>query len=74
MPKKIKDLKRLLQKAGFVLLPKRGEGSHSYWIHELLPKPVILSGKDGGDAKPYQEKRVDEALKMIGRLQGEEDK
>lgn len=74
MPKKIKDLKRLLQKAGFVLLPKRGKGSHSYWIHELLPKPVVLSGKDGGDAKPYQEKRVDEALKTIERLQGEEDK
>ncbi|WP_299404864.1 type II toxin-antitoxin system HicA family toxin [Acaryochloris sp. IP29b_bin.148] len=74
MPKKIKDLKRLLQKAGFVLLPKRGKGSHSYWIHELLPKPVVLSGKDGGDAKPYQEKRVAEALETIDQLHREDDK
>ena len=53
MPKKIRELKQRLQKAGFVLLPKRDKGSHSYWVHELLPKPVVLSGKDGSDAKPY---------------------
>ena len=74
MPKKIRELKKLLQKAGFVLLPKRGKGSHSYWIHKLLPKPIVLSGKDGGDAKPYQEQRVTEALKAIEQLKREEDK
>ncbi|MFM6318806.1 MAG: type II toxin-antitoxin system HicA family toxin [Dolichospermum sp.] len=56
MPKKIRELKQMLQKAGFTLLSKRGKGSHSYWIHPLLPKPVVLSGKDSKDAKPYQEK------------------
>lgn len=56
-----------------MLLPKRGRGSHSYWIHELLPKPVVLSGKDGGDAKPYQERRVAAALKIVEKLQREED-
>ncbi len=45
MPKKIGDLKRILQKAGFTLLPKRGKGSHSYWIHPLLSKPVVISGQ-----------------------------
>lgn len=54
MPKKVRELKQMLQKAGFSLLPKRGKGSHSYWIHPLLSKPVVLSGKDGKDAKPYQ--------------------
>ena len=42
--------------------------------HELLPKPVVLSGKDGGDAKAYQEELVAEALKIIEQLQREEDK
>lgn len=55
MPKKVRELKQTLQKAGFTLLPKRGKGSHSYWIHPLLSKPVVLSGKDSKDAKPYQE-------------------
>jgi predicted RNA binding protein YcfA (HicA-like mRNA interferase family) len=53
MPKKVRELKQMLQQAGFTLLPKRGKGSHSYWVHGLLPKPIVLSGKDGGDAKPY---------------------
>ncbi len=49
--KKVRELKNILQKAGFVLLPKRGKGSHSYWLYPLLTTPVILSGKDGSDAK-----------------------
>lgn len=73
MPKKVKELKQMLQKAGFTLLPKRGKGSHSYWIHPLLPNPVVLSGKDGKDAKPYQEKDVTAALEELKQLeQGDE--
>ncbi|MFP4219908.1 MAG: type II toxin-antitoxin system HicA family toxin [Phormidium sp.] len=72
MPKKIRELKRQLQKAGFCLLPKRGKGSHSYWIHPLLRNPVILSGRDGQDAKPYQEKDITAVIKQIHELeQGE---
>ena len=63
----------MLQQAGFTLLPKRGKGSHSYWMHKLLPKPIVLSGKDGGDAKPYQEQRVAKALKVIEQVQRGED-
>ena len=73
MPKKVRELKQTLQKAGFTLLPKRGKGSHSYWIHPLLSKPVVLSGKDSKDAKPYQEKDVIEAIEELEQLQqGEE--
>ena len=61
----------MLQKAGFTLLPKRGKGSHSYWLHPLLDEPIILSGKDGSDARFYQEKAVKQALKAIQRLQGD---
>jgi predicted RNA binding protein YcfA (HicA-like mRNA interferase family) len=73
MPKKVRELKQMLQKAGFMLLPKRGKGSHSYWIHPLFPKPVVLSGKDGNDAKPYQEKDVIAIIKEMEQLeQGDE--
>ena len=63
----------MLQKAGFTLLPKRGKGSHSYWNHPLLSNPAVLSGKDGNDAKPYQEKDVTAALEELEQLeQGDE--
>lgn len=64
----------MLKQAGFTVLPKRGKGSHSYWIHPLLPKPVVLSGKDAGDAKPYQERQVNTALRKVEQTeQGEEE-
>ncbi|SKB12456.1 conserved hypothetical protein [Planktothrix sp. PCC 11201] len=75
MPKKVGELKQMLmlQKAGFILLPKRGKGSHSYWIHPLLPKPVVLSGKDSKDAKNYQEKDIMASIKEPEQLeQGDE--
>lgn len=69
MPKKVRELKQLLHQAGFTLLPKRAKGSHSYWIHQLLPQPIVLSDQDGADAKPYQERRVAESLKIIEQMQ-----
>ncbi|WP_278615058.1 type II toxin-antitoxin system HicA family toxin [Planktothrix agardhii] len=70
MPKKVGELKQMLQKAGFILLPnKRGKGSHSYWIHPLLPKPVVLSGKDSKDAKTYQEKDIMASIKELEQLE-----
>jgi len=72
MPKKVRELKQMLQKAGFTLLPRRGKGSHSYWIHQLLPQPVVLSGKDNKDAKPYQEKDVIDAIKELEKLDKED--
>ncbi len=62
----------MLQKAGFTLLPKRGKGSHSYWVHVLLPKPIVLSGKDGKDAKPYQEQKVMDVLNNLEQNQKKE--
>jgi predicted RNA binding protein YcfA (HicA-like mRNA interferase family) len=72
MPKTVRELKRILQQAGFSLLPKRGKGSHSYWVHPLLAKPIILSGKDNKDSHPYQEKDVLTALKDLQQI-SEED-
>ncbi|VEP17919.1 conserved hypothetical protein [Hyella patelloides LEGE 07179] len=63
MPKKIRELKAILRKAGFICLKDRGKGSHTVWEHPNVEKNVILSGKDGRDAQRYQEKRVEEAVK-----------
>ena len=62
MPQKIRELKFKLQKAGFVLLKKRGKGSHTMCEHPLLINLVVISGKDGDDADRYQEREVSDAL------------
>ena len=63
MPRKIRELKQLLKKAGFSYKPAKG--SHTKWIHPRLAQSIIISGKDGSDAKPYLEKQVDEALERL---------
>lgn len=68
MPKKIRELKSLLQKAGFIY--RSAKGSHTRWIHPLLPdQPITISGKDGDDAKPYIEKEVNRKLEMLKKFQ-----
>ena len=62
MPKKIRELKQMLAKAGFELLPGRGKGSHCVYAHPLLEDKVTIAGKDGKDAKRYQEQRIKELI------------
>ncbi|WP_017658901.1 type II toxin-antitoxin system HicA family toxin [Baaleninema simplex] len=70
MPPKIRDLKKSLAKAGFVKISTKG--SHTKWKHPSLSVVLILSGKDGKDAKHYQEKQVVEALKILKKNQKKE--
>lgn len=75
MPKKIRELKSILLAAGFISRP--GKGSHSNWYHPLLDGRVTLSGKDGNDAKAYQEKDVNKAIQKVEvakKAQEEEEK
>ena len=68
MPKKIRELKAMLLKAGFTQRP--GKGSHSIWIHQKIPElPITIAGKDGDDAKIYLEKQVKQSLKKLEELQ-----
>ncbi|MGL5806691.1 MAG: type II toxin-antitoxin system HicA family toxin [Xenococcaceae cyanobacterium] len=62
MPKKIRELKSMLIKAGFELMPKRGKGSHAIYRYPGTTIRVNLPGNDGTDAKPYSEKQVKEAI------------
>lgn len=56
MPKKIRELKKMLRKAGFQEIP--GKGSHTNWIHLLYSGKVTISGKNSSDAKIYQEREI----------------
>ncbi len=68
MPRKIRQLKSDLRKAGFVEQTERGKGSHAVWEHPMDPSAfVTLSGKDGADAQAYQEKHVRVAIAQVQR-------
>ncbi len=65
MPLKIRDLVRALEQAGFV--NQCGKGSHRKFLHPKVPKPVVISGQLGDDARHYQERAVKTALEETGR-------
>lgn len=65
MPRKLRQLVRDLQQAGFV--ERAGKGSHRIFTHPNLPKPLTLSGASGSDAKQYQEKAVRLAIEESKR-------
>ncbi len=60
MPRKIRQLIKELERAGFV--NRGGKGSHRNFVKEGRDV-VTLSGKLGADAQAYQEKKVKKALK-----------
>ena len=69
MPRKVRDLERDLQRAGFRRRP--GKGSHRQWEHPAMPDlPVTISGNAGADAQRYQEKQVREALAELHKRDG----
>ncbi len=63
MPRKIRELIRDLQAVGFV--NRGGKGSHRNFLHPHCSLVVTISGKEGEDAKHYQEKAVKLALKEV---------
>ncbi len=69
MPKKIRELKAILRKAGFSSRP--GKGSHTFWVHSALTDRITISGADGDDAQHYQEAAVRNVLRKLREVQGE---
>ncbi|GMU55894.1 MAG: hypothetical protein AMXMBFR33_50400 [Candidatus Xenobia bacterium] len=55
MPRKVRELIRDLEQAGFV--DRGGKGSHRNFEHPGGIR-VTISGQPGDDAKPYQEREV----------------
>ena len=62
MPRKIRQLLKELEKAGFEFEP--GKGSHRKMVHPD-GVVVVISGQLGDDARRYQEKEVKEAIQSI---------
>ena len=60
MPKKIRELIRDLEAAGFV--NRGGKGSHRNYVHKNVARPITIAGKPGDDAKQYQERAVARAI------------
>ena len=57
MPRKIRDLISELERAGFI--NRGGKGSHrNYQKNGVI---IVISGKSGDDAKPYQEREIKRA-------------
>jgi predicted RNA binding protein YcfA (HicA-like mRNA interferase family) len=56
MPRKIRDLIRDLEQAGFV--NRGGKGSHRNFAHPRVVRPITISGNLGDDARDYQERAV----------------
>lgn len=63
MPRKVRDLIRELESAGFV--NRGGKGSHRNFVHPDALKLVVISGNPGDDAKHYQERAVKAAVKEL---------
>ena len=64
MPRKLRELIKDLEKAGFI--NRGGKGSHRNYEHPRGMR-VVISGSPGDDAKPYQEheviRKIEESLK-----------
>jgi predicted RNA binding protein YcfA (HicA-like mRNA interferase family) len=60
MPRKIRELIRDMERAGFV--NRGGKGNHRNFVHPKVLKPVTISGNLSDDAREYQEKAVQKAI------------
>jgi predicted RNA binding protein YcfA (HicA-like mRNA interferase family) len=65
MPRKIRELKRDLRQAGFMM--RAGKGNHSVWRHPEYDRNVAISGNDGTDAPAYLEREVQTAISAVRR-------
>lgn len=60
MPRKVRELIRDLERAGFV--NRGGKGSHRNYLHPHGVR-ITISGEPDDDAKPYQERDTARALR-----------
>jgi predicted RNA binding protein YcfA (HicA-like mRNA interferase family) len=62
MPRKLRELIRDLRESGFV--DRGGKGSHRNFTHAGGTK-ITLSGNPAHDAKRYQERDVEKAIREV---------
>ncbi len=61
MPPKVRDLIAELEREGFQ--DRGSKGSHRNFVHPKVKRPVTISGSPGADAKQYQIRAVQQALR-----------
>ena len=61
MPPKITELISELEREGFQ--DGGGRGSHRNLVHPKVKRPITISGSPGADAKQYQIRAVQQALR-----------
>jgi predicted RNA binding protein YcfA (HicA-like mRNA interferase family) len=64
MPRKVRELIGDLVRAGFA--DRGGKGSHRNFLHPSGGR-ITVSGNPGDDAKPYQERALEKALREARR-------
>lgn len=64
MPRKIREIVRDLERAGFS--DRGGKGSHRNFKHPSGAR-ITISGNTGDDAKPYQERALRKAIEEASR-------
>lgn len=72
MPRKMREIRADLRKAGFQLI--RQKGSHEPWKYPLLSElPITIAGKNGADAKRYVEELLEKALNALQEREKDND-
>ena len=66
MPRKIRQLIKDLEKAGFEFEPVKG--SHRKYRHPLTTEVMIVSGQLGDDCRRYQEEDLRRTLANLGKM------
>ncbi|MDE0240630.1 MAG: type II toxin-antitoxin system HicA family toxin [bacterium] len=61
MPPKVSELIARLERAGFQ--NRGGKGSHRKFVHPNVTLPITISGNLGTDARRYQERIVQWAIR-----------
>ena len=61
MPPKVSELIARLERAGFQ--HRGGKGSHRNFVHPNVALPITISGNLSADAKRYQERLVQQAIR-----------
>jgi predicted RNA binding protein YcfA (HicA-like mRNA interferase family) len=60
MPKKIREVEKLVAKAGWI--NRGGKGSHRNYVHPTTGAVVTVCGKAGDDCPRYLERQIKKAL------------
>ena len=67
MPRKVRRIKADLRALGFY--NRGGDGSHTNWIHPLLPGTrITVAGNDGDDCRHYNESDLRKARRDLAAL------